>query len=177
MLENGGTGETWRTQFLLGGESVGYPYPRLAISAVSAFGGSSHRWGSYWHSRPLDALDFEAREAIPHSGWPFGRDHLTPYYERAERYFGLRPFDYAATTRETDASRRLTVRPGRLVTGELQHGPHRLSGYDEPPACRSLQRNVDLPRRQPNNRSSTVWSKIAGPPLTQFASERMIDET
>ena len=112
----------WRTQFLLGGESVGYPYPRLVISAVSAFGGSSHHWGPYWHSRPLDALDFEAREAIPHSGWPFGRDHLTPYYERAEGYFGLRPFDYAATTRETDASRRLTVRPGRLVMGELQHG-------------------------------------------------------
>jgi choline dehydrogenase-like flavoprotein len=122
VLENGGTRETWRTQFLLGGDSVGYPYPRIAISAVSAFGGSSHRWGPYWHARPLDALDFEARKAIPHSGWPFGREHLTPYYERAERYFGLRPFDYAATTKETDASRRLTVRPGRLVTGELQHG-------------------------------------------------------
>ncbi len=122
VLESGGTSETWRTQFLLGGESVGYPYPRLALSAVSAFGGSSHHWGPYWHSRPLDALDFEAREAIPHSGWPFGRDHLTPYYERAEQHFGLRPFDYAATTRETDASRRLTVRPGRLVIGELQHG-------------------------------------------------------
>lgn len=122
VLENGGTKEAWRTQFLLGGESVGYPYPRIVIAAVSAFGGSSHRWGPYWHSRPLDAIDFEARDAISHSGWPFGRDHLTPYYERAERYFGLRPFDYAATTRETDACLRLTVRPGRLVTGELQHG-------------------------------------------------------
>ena len=57
VLENGGTGETWRTQFLLGGESVGHPYPRLVISAVSAFGGSSHRWGPYWHARPLDAID------------------------------------------------------------------------------------------------------------------------
>ena len=122
VLENGGTRRAWPTQRLLGGESVGYPYPRLAISAVSAFGGSSHHWGPHWHARPLDALDFEARKAIPHSGWPFGRDHLTPYYERAERYFGLRPFDYAATTTETDASRRLTVRPGRLVTGELQRG-------------------------------------------------------
>jgi choline dehydrogenase-like flavoprotein len=122
VLENGGAREAWRTQFLLGGESVGYPYPRLAISAVSAFGGSSHRWGPYWHARPLDSLDFEAREAIPHSGWPFRRDHFTPYYERAEQYLGLRPFDYAATTRETDASRKLTVRPGQLVTGQLQHG-------------------------------------------------------
>ena len=94
VLENGGTRETWRTQFLLGGESVGYPYPRLVISAVSAFGGSSHRWGPYWHARPLDAIDFEAREAIPHSGWPFARGHLVPYYERAERYFGLSPFDF-----------------------------------------------------------------------------------
>lgn len=122
VLENGGTGETWRTQFLLGGESVGHPYPRLVISAVSAFGGSSHRWGPYWHARPLDAIDFEAREGIPYSGWPFGRDHLTPYYERAERHFGLRPFDYASSAQDTDASRRLGLRPGRLVTGELQHG-------------------------------------------------------
>jgi choline dehydrogenase-like flavoprotein len=122
VLENGGTRESWRTQFLLGGESVGYPYPRLVVSAVSAFGGSSHRWGPYWHARPLDAIDFEAREAISHSGWPFARDHLVPYYERAERYFGLSPFDYQATTRDTDASRRLPVRPDRLVTDELQHG-------------------------------------------------------
>ena len=122
VLENGGAKQAWRTQFLLGGESVGYPYPRLATAAISAFGGSSHHWGPYWHARPLDALDFEAREAIPHSGWPFGRDHLEPYYERAEQYFGLRPFDYAATTRETDASHKLPVRPGRLVTGELRHG-------------------------------------------------------
>src|SRR5471032_2436269 len=71
MLENGGTKQAWRTQFLLSGESVGYPYPRLATASVSAFGGSSHHWGPYWHARPLDALDFEAREAIPHSGWPF----------------------------------------------------------------------------------------------------------
>ena len=42
------------------------PVSRLVISAVSAFGGSSHRWGPYWHARPLDAIDFEAREAIPH---------------------------------------------------------------------------------------------------------------
>ena len=92
------------------------------ISAVSAFGGSSHRWGPYWHARPLDAIDFEAREGIPYSGWPFGRDHLTPYYERAERHFGLRPFDYALSAQDTDASRKLGLRPGRLVTGELQHG-------------------------------------------------------
>ena len=93
VLENGGTRETWRTQFLLGGESVGNPYPRLVMSAVSAFGGSSHRWGPYWHARPLDAIDFEAREAVPHSGWPFPRGHLVPYYQRAERYFGLSPFE------------------------------------------------------------------------------------
>ena len=40
----------------------------------------------------------------------------------AERHFGLRPFDYASSAQDTDASRRLGLRPGRLVTGELQHG-------------------------------------------------------
>jgi choline dehydrogenase-like flavoprotein len=122
MLENGGRELSRRTQRLLGGESVGYPYPRLVTAAVSAFGGSSHHWGPYWHSRPLDRIDFEAREAMPHSGWPFGRDALLPYYKRAEGYLGLRPFDYAATTQKTDASLKLGLRAGRLVTGELQHG-------------------------------------------------------
>jgi choline dehydrogenase-like flavoprotein len=122
VLESGGRTRSWRAQLLLGGESVGLAYPRLAFASVSAFGGSSHHWGPYWHSRPLDAIDFEARDGIEDSGWPFGRDDLAPYYERAERYFGLAPFDYDAPASSSDLSSKLPVRQGRLVGGELQHG-------------------------------------------------------
>ena len=141
VLENGGHhGRTWRSQFLLGGESVGCPYPRLVVASVSAFGGSSHHWGPYWHSRPLDAVDFEAREAIPHSGWPFGRDHLTPYYKRAEQ---ASPSGRSITKR-----RRARPTPPRdsvfalvSLTGELQHGdvvyPEGTIGSPRPTTYRS----------------------------------------
>ena len=122
VLESGGRRASLRGQLLLGGRSVGYPYPRLPLAAVSAFGGSSHRWGPYWHARPLDALDFEERPEVPGSGWPFPRAALVPYYVRAERLLGLEPFDYEAGTAERDASRLLPVRAGRLVLGELRHG-------------------------------------------------------
>jgi choline dehydrogenase-like flavoprotein len=97
------------------------PHPAVAKATVSAFGGASNHWGAYWRSRPLDALDFEQRDAVPFSGWPFDRQHLVPYYERAEHYLGLPPFDYSAGTEGTDVSRHLPLRPGRLVAGELRY--------------------------------------------------------
>jgi choline dehydrogenase-like flavoprotein len=125
VLESGGLVERWRTQRLIGGQSVGLPYPRLLIAAVSAFGGSSHRWGdgTYWHARPLDAIDFERRDAVPHSGWPFSRAELAPFYDRAAAFFELEPFQLHGSETDSDASSVLGVRPGRLTVGELRHGP------------------------------------------------------
>jgi hypothetical protein len=34
--------------------------------------------------RPLDEIDFEQREGVPYSGWPFSKCHLEPFYERAQ---------------------------------------------------------------------------------------------
>ena len=50
-------------------------------------GGSSHTWGG--RCAPFDAIDFERRDWIPHSGWPFGLDHLNGYLERTMEYLGL----------------------------------------------------------------------------------------
>jgi len=43
------------------------------------YGGTSTHWGG--QSRPLDAVDFEAREGFP--GWPITRADLDPYYAQA----------------------------------------------------------------------------------------------
>lgn len=43
------------------------------------FGGTSTHWGG--QSRPLDAVDFEARAGFP--GWPITRADLDPYYAQA----------------------------------------------------------------------------------------------
>ncbi|MCB1801042.1 MAG: GMC family oxidoreductase [Gammaproteobacteria bacterium] len=59
------------------GETTGISYP-LAGSRMRFFGGSSNHWGGY--CRPLEAIDFEPREWVENSGWPFTIDELLPWY-------------------------------------------------------------------------------------------------
>ena len=68
------------------------PTPRLEIDPLLTwhFGGNTNHW--FGNCRPLDDADFEPREWIPHSGWPIRRQHLLPFYERAQRLCGLGDF-------------------------------------------------------------------------------------
>jgi choline dehydrogenase-like flavoprotein len=111
-------------QKALGGESVGRPYFGLEDAGVRAFGGSLPLWGTgehYWHAVPLDRIDFEPRPAVPHSGWPFDRAHLDPFYERAAAVSGLGPFTSSGDDDE-DLAAQLPVRPGRLLLGAMRIG-------------------------------------------------------
>jgi choline dehydrogenase-like flavoprotein len=92
LLEGGGRRMTAGAQSLLAGEVAGSPYPPLHTVRVSALGGSMHVWAGW--CRPLDAIDFEERAAVPHSGWPIGLDELQPHYGRAHELLELGPFDY-----------------------------------------------------------------------------------
>jgi choline dehydrogenase-like flavoprotein len=58
------------------------------------FGGSTTIWGG--RCVPFDAIDFERRAWVPHSGWPFGRDALLPHYATASALCESGPFAYAA---------------------------------------------------------------------------------
>ena len=44
--------------------------------------------------RPLDREDFERREWIPHSGWPFGFEELEQYYQAVHELLGLGSWSY-----------------------------------------------------------------------------------
>jgi choline dehydrogenase-like flavoprotein len=121
MLESGGR----EPRTPPGGESVGYPYFPLDRVATRAFGGTSLQWGSgdgdYWHAVPLDRLDFEARSGVEHSGWPFARAELVPFYERAASLSDAVPFVYSADpAADDDAAANLPIRPGRIVSSFLQ---------------------------------------------------------
>jgi choline dehydrogenase-like flavoprotein len=59
------------------------------------FGGSTTIWGG--RCMPLDAIDFEAREYVPHSGWPIGLHDLLPYYPKANRVCEAGEFAYTAS--------------------------------------------------------------------------------
>ncbi|WP_448190946.1 GMC oxidoreductase [Azospirillum sp. sgz301742] len=87
LLESGGFDVDGRTQMLYAGANVGLPYERLSTARSRYFGGSTNCWGGF--CRPFDPIDLEARPWVPHSGWPFGIEELTPYYDRAHAVLGL----------------------------------------------------------------------------------------
>lgn len=53
-------------------------------------GGTSTHWGG--QSRPLDAVDFEARPGFP--AWPIARSDLDPYYAAAAKFCNLHSDDF-----------------------------------------------------------------------------------
>lgn len=92
LLESGDFKIQHRQQLLYLGEQIGMPNFSTGLSRFRTFGGSTTRWGG--QCRPLDALDFEPRAGIPHSGWPFDLAYLEPYYRRAQTVCQLGPYDY-----------------------------------------------------------------------------------
>ena len=92
LLESGGHDYEDLTQALYAGQNLGRPYFDLDIPRVRFFGGSTNHWGGM--CAPLDPLDFEKRDWVPHSGWPIAAPDLAPYYARAHPLLGLGPFNY-----------------------------------------------------------------------------------
>lgn len=98
LLESGGLEPEPETQALAEGENVGREYFPLGTARARCFGGTATRWdipidGVHLGARlrPLDAIDFEKRDWVPHSGWPFGKTHLDPYYARAQSFCHVEP--------------------------------------------------------------------------------------
>lgn len=56
-----------------------------------ALGGSTHAWAG--KSAPFDAIDFERRSWVAKSGWPVGRDEITPYLRQAMKVLNLCPVE------------------------------------------------------------------------------------
>lgn len=93
------------------------------------FGGNAGFWGIHLSKTqvgvrlvPLDEVDFEQRDGLPYSGWPFNRDHLVPYYERAQTVMGSGPFAYDAEDWATPDAPALQFKSDRLRTRMFQFG-------------------------------------------------------
>ena len=121
LLESGGFEFDEQTQDLYEGRTVGVDVG-LRGTRGRYFGGTTNSWGNY--CRPLDAIDFETRDWIPHSGWPFSKSHLDPFYQRAQSILQLGPFAYEAEAWETESEPRLPFIGSRVVTSIFQqHQP------------------------------------------------------
>ena len=95
ILDSGGMSEDPEADLLrrLEFESADFRSPN--DTRRRQLGGMASRWdtalprGLGARLLRLDALDFERREWVPHSGWPFSRAALDSYYERAGMLLGV----------------------------------------------------------------------------------------
>ncbi|MEM7212887.1 MAG: FAD-binding protein, partial [Pseudomonadota bacterium] len=92
LVESGDLEFRHRNQRLYDGANVGIENYALCRSRFRVFGGSTTQWGG--QCRPLDPIDFEARDSMADSGWPFSRADLDEHYRRAQSICNLGPFDY-----------------------------------------------------------------------------------
>ena len=92
LLEGGGMEFDSATQALYAGTETGVHYIPLDATRMRYLGGSTNHWGGW--SRPLNESDFEKRDWIPYSGWPFPRSEIEPYYPRAQALIEGGPFLY-----------------------------------------------------------------------------------
>jgi choline dehydrogenase-like flavoprotein len=145
LLESGGFKPDDDTRDLCRGEDIGLPY-RFADGCRGRFlGGSSNCWGGW--CRPLDPWDFEKRDWIAHSGWPFGWEELAPYYERTHALLKLGPRNFEPAFWEAAIGRR-DVRRLPLIGGKVRDT---ISQFSPPARFGTLYRD-DLARSRPTDR-------------------------
>lgn len=118
LVEAGGFDYEADAQKSYEGETSGLPPDYLSTTRSRMFGGSSFCWGGV--CRPLDAYDLERKDWLDASvAWPFARDELLPYYERASKLLGLQSF--FADDRERKALTRDSTHSEGLVLIPFQH--------------------------------------------------------
>lgn len=114
LLESGGLEPSREIQSLNWGENIGFPYYQLDFTRIRGMGGSSHSWDIAIGEnslgvrlRPLDAIDFEERDWVEYSGWPFEKAHLDPYYQRAHSHLLIENSSFDIQVWEDPAQRPL----------------------------------------------------------------------
>lgn len=121
VLEAGGERPDRATQSLLQGEAPFYGETGLEETRLSCLGGTTRVWSGW--CRPLDPAVFEPRSGVDEDGWPFPREHLDPFYERAQAVCGLGPFDYDVPRWRSGVGAPLPLDPELVETRLFQMSP------------------------------------------------------
>lgn len=93
-------------------ENVGRPYAPNDLR-LRYFGGTTNQWGG--HCVPLSLGDFEARDWVRHSGWPYSYEELRHYYEAAHRVLQIGAFDYDPAAAAAEIGKPLLPFDGQAV--------------------------------------------------------------
>jgi len=122
LLEAGGFEPDPATESLNEGESIGVKYRPVGTSRLRYLGGATQHWSGW--CRPLDVIDFERRDDVPYSGWPFSRALLDPFYMRAQEICELGPYQYDPAYWESRGlGRQVHLRRDRFVSTVYQLSP------------------------------------------------------
>jgi choline dehydrogenase-like flavoprotein len=129
LLESGGDEYDEEIQSLCDGRVIGDPYPDLCSTRRRQLGGTSHFWEGQsgykqygWRCLPLDKIDFQQRDWVPYSGWPFTRADLDPFYERAQAVCQIGPYAYRVEDWQDQRAKPLEFEGDRLTTSMSQFG-------------------------------------------------------
>jgi GMC oxidoreductase len=96
IIESGAVSARKDSQVLSQGYSDAAAHPPPDLYRQRKVGGSTGIWGG--RCVPFDDIDFEERKFVPHSGWPFDRKHLAPYYHKSMGYCEAGTFDFDSHT-------------------------------------------------------------------------------
>jgi choline dehydrogenase-like flavoprotein len=97
LIESGGFDHDEAAADLNRGEVLGQPYHSLEQSRLRFFGGTTAIWGG--RCAEPDAIDFERRAWVEHSGWPFGPSEIHRYLSEARTLLGVGDVDTARLPR------------------------------------------------------------------------------
>lgn len=144
LVESGGREEEPAVQDLAAGDSIGRPSTtldspvRLDQMRLRYLGGTTNHWAGF--CRPLSPVDFEPRDHLAVSGWPFGPEELEPFMDRAAEWVRISDADFGLERWEeklgmrAPAIRSDRIEPfvyqltfptkfGRVYAGELENTP------------------------------------------------------
>lgn len=136
LLETGGLEANPEIQSMAAGagDTIGDFYPGAIYMRSRQYGGTANQWnidmGDSLGNKnpgvryvPLDEIDFEKRDWVPHSGWPIKKATLDPYYERAHALCQIGPYQYDVEAWQDEQAKPLPFRGDRLTTKMFQFGP------------------------------------------------------
>jgi choline dehydrogenase-like flavoprotein len=118
LLESGGMAFDAATQALYAGAETGVKYYALDATRLRYLGGCTNHWGGW--CRPLDEDDFEQRDWLAYSGWPFSRAEIEPYFARAQSLIEAGPFLYDELAKGPMPGTLLPLGEGGIYTSFFQ---------------------------------------------------------
>jgi choline dehydrogenase-like flavoprotein len=146
VLESGGTAEHEGYKDLSSGAVIGNHSLNLQLARWRQFGGAANRWlielgngARGVRYTPLDEIDFEQRDWLPFSGWPFRKSDLEPFYRRAQQICRIGPYSYEPEDWEDAQTLRLPLPSDQIVTKMFQFGVKTVFTRDIPDQLRQAK--------------------------------------